>query len=210
MFKIECMNDKIVQRDETTYLGHAHIAQPLIWHPNCLSGLITWHCWCGKLKVEPRNFSIVQENETAYHGRAQAMQPCRNPSKGCWEVHRTRCRHGQIKSRPTNVSRMWEDGNTYLPCINVILSIWRPGKQIRRVSKLTFESRMLGVLAWWWRPQMSGCACCNQCRGYWHDVTSKSGNDVDVMQSQQTFTLQVSNSIWIGHIYLQQHFIASS
>ena len=35
---------------------------------------------------------------------------------------------------------------------------------------------------------MSFCATCNQCRAYWHDMTSKSGNDADVMQTQQTFT----------------------
>ena len=42
------------------------------------------------------------------------------------------------------------------------------------------------------------------------DATSKSGNDMDVMQSHKPSQQQVSYSIRIGHIYLQQHFIASS
>ena len=102
--------------------------------------------WCkdGRLKIERISINQAQEDTMTYHGRTQIMQPLGNPPKRRYGVIGLIRRCGRIKFEPTNVSRALEVKNTYLPRVNVILLIWRPGKQIRRVSKLTFESRMPG------------------------------------------------------------------
>ena len=99
--KTQRINDKTAQDDETTYLGHAHIAQPPVNRSKRSHRVVGPRCRCGRNKIGPVKLEIkhindkpAQENKTAYHGRAQAMQPCGNPSKGCWEVHRTRRRRG--------------------------------------------------------------------------------------------------------------------
>ena len=209
--RIEHINNKIVQEGEATHLGPMHIAQPLIRHPNCPYRLITQCCWCGKLKVEPRNISIAQENGMAYHRCAQAMQPCGNPSKGCWEVHRTRCRCGHIKFTPRNISQTQMNRNAYLGHIIMIWPTWRPKKDVRRLDGLTFESRMLGEL--WHNVDGYGWASARVAISARIWAQCDLANWVTMWMSRKTDKpshQQVSYSIRVGHIHLEQHFIGYS
>ena len=57
---------------------------------------------------------------------------------------RRRRRRGRIKFVPRNINRTETDGNAHLGRVNAIQLEWRPGEQIRRVSKPTFECRTPG------------------------------------------------------------------
>ena len=153
--KIEHISDKKAQRDETTHLGRAHTAQP---HGNPSKGCWEvhrprWRCGCMKIasvnvKIKRINVNQTLKAEKAHLERASAVQPLGNAPKRLYRVHRPRRRRGRIKTVPRNVSRTREGGRTYLGRANAIRSIWRPKRQIRRLNKLTFESRMPGEL---WR-----------------------------------------------------------
>ena len=98
----------------------------------------------GRLKLEPTKVSQTPKVEMTYQRRASAAQPPRNDPKRCWEVHRPRRRHGRMKIEPTKVNQTRNGRNAYLGRVNAIHLIRRPRKQIRAISKLTFESRMPG------------------------------------------------------------------
>ena len=98
----------------------------------------------GRIKFIPTKVSQTPEVETTYHGRARVTQPHGNASRRFWEVHRPRRRRGRMKIEPTNVNQTRNSGNAYLRHINATRSIQRPRKQIRAISKLTFESRTPG------------------------------------------------------------------
>ena len=132
-----------------TYLECMSTAQPPVNHSKCLYRVIGLICRCGHIKIEPGKLKIkclndktARKGETTYHRRAQLTQPLVRSQKRRWEVHRLRRLCGGSKSRPRNVSRTQNGGNAYLGCINVTRSLWRPKRRIRRVKKLTFESRM--------------------------------------------------------------------
>ena len=57
---------------------------------------------------------------------------------------RHRCQHGRIKFIPRNVSQTQKVEKAYLGHDNVLWSLWRPRKGVRRVKVLTFIPRMLG------------------------------------------------------------------
>jgi len=101
----------------------------------------------GRLKIERINgdqVSKVQQRETTHLGRAHATQPPGNTRNQADGIYRPRRRRGRIKIEPINVSRTRNGGNAHLGRVNAIQSMQRPEKQTRRVSKLTFEFRMLG------------------------------------------------------------------
>ena len=79
-----------------------------------------------------------------YRKRARVAQPPANASQRHQEVYRPiRC-CGRIKTEPRNVSRTRNAGRTYLGRVNAIQSIWKPKKDVRRLDRLTMESRMPG------------------------------------------------------------------
>ena len=101
----------------------------------------------GRLKIERINCNQVSqmpEVETTYLGRAHITQPPGNDSNQAYGVYRPRRRRGRIKSAPTNISRTRNGGNAYLRRVTALRSNRRPKRQIRRLSKLTFECRMQG------------------------------------------------------------------
>ena len=149
--KVVPRNISQMPKVEMTYLGHTGIAQPRGNAPECCLKVNRPRWQCGSIKIEPvkvktehLNDKKQQKVETTHLGRAQVAQPCRNPPKHRYGVIGLICRCGHIKIAPGNVSQTRNGRNAYLQCGNAIQPIWRPGKQIRRVSKLTIESRMMG------------------------------------------------------------------
>ena len=149
--KIETINISQTQKVEKTYLQRARAAQPRRNISKRLYRVNGPRWQCGRTKIEPTkleierlNDKIVPEDETTHLGRAHTTQPPGHSSKRLHRVHRPRRRRGRIKFIPINVNGTETSGNTYLGRGNAIQPIWRPGKQIRRVSKLTIECRMPG------------------------------------------------------------------
>jgi len=98
----------------------------------------------GRLKIERINVSQTPERETTYLERPHATQPPGNSSNHAYGIVRPRRRRGRIKIEPTNVSRTRNGGNAYLGRVNAIRSMQRPKRQIKRVNKLSSDSRMPG------------------------------------------------------------------
>jgi len=98
----------------------------------------------GRLKIERINISQTPRVKTTHLDRACAMQPPGNAPNHAYGIYRPRRRRGRIKIAPRNVSRTQTVGTTHLGRVNAIRSKWRPKKQIRRFSKLTFEYRKQG------------------------------------------------------------------
>jgi len=107
-------------------------------------GLIRHRRRRGRLKIERINVSQTKQVETTYLERTSATQPPGYDPNRAYGVYRPRRRRGRIKIATTNISRTRNGGNAYLGRDNAMRSLWRPKKQTRRVSKLTFESRMPG------------------------------------------------------------------
>ena len=138
---------------EMAYLESAYITQPPLIDFKHAYRVIGLRHQCNPIKIKSVKLEIecisvnpTQEGEMTYHRCARAVQPLVNPSKGCLKGHRPRRRRRRIKIKPINVSRMREDRNVHLRCINMIQSTRRPKKLKGRLDKLTIESRMLGEL----------------------------------------------------------------
>ena len=156
-----------------------------------------------RLEIEHISINQVGEGETTYRGHACIMQPPGNNSKWLHRVYRPRHQCGHIKTAPTNINQTERNRNTYLECINTLWPIWRPGKQIRRVSKLTIESRMPGepwrdIDDYGWRPM-------------WVAINGRIWAQCDLpnpvmmwksCKCHKPLQQQVSYSIQIGHIPL--------
>ena len=142
--KIERINDKKAQDDETAYLECARAAQPPANTPKRPYGDVRWCRRRGRIKIESIKVKTAQEVETTYLECSGIVQPRRNDSKHLYKVIGPRRQHGRIKSVPTNVNQMQISGNAYLGRGNAIRSTWRPKKNIIRLNKLTFEYRMQG------------------------------------------------------------------
>ena len=209
--KFEPIRVNPVQEHEMTYWIHAWLMQPL---PNNLK-----HC-CGvigpshqcdrieiksvKVKIECISANQTQELEMTYLGHAHTAQLPTNTPKCLHGVHRPHHQRGRIKFVPTNVSQMGNSGNTYLTHVNAIQLMWRPKRGIQRLNELTLESRMPGEpwrdngeYGWGLHKLQSTEAICQ------HDTTYQIGQWCRSHTNRQTFALQVSYSIWIGHIPLQ-------
>ena len=120
---------------------------PPIQPERCPYGLVRRRRRRGRLKIERINDNRVSQTkqvETTYLERTSAMQPPGNTPKRAYGVIRPRRRRRRIKIKPRNVNRALEVEKTYLGRTNAIRSTWRPRKQIRRVNKLTFDSRKQG------------------------------------------------------------------
>lgn len=105
----------------------------------------------GLIKIKPVKIKIKHLNDKRAEGvkmthlrHAQANQPCGYPSIHAYGVIGPRCQCGHIKSASRNFSQMWNSRRTYLRCVNVLPSFWRPRKHRRRLNELNFKSRMLG------------------------------------------------------------------
>ena len=142
--KIEHINDKNVQKVETTYLERARAMQP--------RGNPSIHA-CevhrprhrrGRIKIKPIKVNPAQEDEKTYQEHIRTAQPPINSSKCLYGVVGPWRRRGRIKSIPRNVNQTRMDGNTYHGHVHAIRSIQRPKKSIIRLNKLTFRSRMPG------------------------------------------------------------------
>ena len=149
--EIERLNDKPGREDETTHHGLVCTVQPPPNDPKCCLKVVGPCHRCDWTKIEPKKLKIehmsvsqTQQGETTYRGRTQTAQPPRYHSKRCREVYRPRCRRGCIKSQPTNVNRTQISGRTHLGRAHAIQPTWRPKKNKRRISNLTFKSRILG------------------------------------------------------------------
>ena len=165
--KTEPRNVSRMQNGGRTYLGHIIVIRSL-WRP--IKGIrrakeLTFKSsmpgehWCKDRRLEIKCISVNQvgEGKTTYCGHARITQPPGNISKWLHRVYKPSCQCGHIKTAPTNVNQMERNRNTYLEHVNALQLIWRPGKQIRRVSKLTTESRMMGepwhdINDYGWRP----------------------------------------------------------
>ena len=116
------------------------------------SDKVTVECWMpgepwredGRLEIERISINQAGEDEITYRGRARLAQPPLNDSKHPYMVIGPRRRRGRIKSRPRNINQTEKVENAYPRRANVLPSIWRPGKQSKTISNLTFEFRMLG------------------------------------------------------------------
>ena len=120
---------------------------PPIQPERCPYGLARCRPRRGRLEIERINgdqVSKAQKVETTHLAHAYATQPPENDPNQAYGVIRPRRRRGRIKIEPINVSRTRNGGNAHLGCVNAIQSMQRPEKKTRRVSKLTFEFRMLG------------------------------------------------------------------
>jgi len=120
---------------------------PPIQPERCPYGLARCRPRRGRLEIERINgdqVSKAQKVETTHLAHAYATQPPENDPNQAYGVVRPRRRRGRIKIEPINVSRTRNGGNAHLGRVNAIQSMQRPEKKTRRVSKLTFEFRMLG------------------------------------------------------------------
>ena len=133
---------------ETTYRIRENVMQPPPNDLKRLNGAIGPRRRRDCIKIESIKVNNMQRGETTYCGRAHITQPPGNNSKRLHRVIGLERQCGHIKSRPRNINRTEEVEMTYLGCVNAIWSTWRPKRQIRRLNKLTFESRMPGEL---WR-----------------------------------------------------------
>ena len=99
------------------------------------------------MKIRPKNINQTLEIETTHQIRATTVQPlgnAPNASRRAYRVIGPECRRGCIKTEPRNISRTQNAGRTYLGCVNAIQSIWKPKKDVRRLDRLTMESRTPG------------------------------------------------------------------
>ena len=171
-----------------------------------------------QMKIKPVNVKIKHINEKptwqdkmTYRILARATQPPRNSSKrACWVIGpRHQC--GCIKIEPRNINRTQMNGNAHLRHVNAIWSLWRPKKRIRKINNLTFESRMPGEL--WHDVEDHGWGVVRVAINRRHMGTTRLPNLVMMRMSRKRHKpsqQQVSYSIWIRHIPLQQHLFASS
>ena len=156
--KIEPIKVNPAQDLEKTYLERASAAQPPRNDPKRsyrVIGLGRWRWRRDRINIEsvkPKikriNDKTAREDRKTHLERIRTAQPPGNPPKRRYGVIGLIRQRGRIKSGPTIVSQTREGGNAYLGRANAIRSIWRPKRQIRRLNKLTFESRMPGEL---WR-----------------------------------------------------------
>ena len=149
--KVEAKNVSRTWKVEKTYLQRARAAQPCRNDSKRLHRVVGPRRQRGRSKIESVNAKIERFNdkkqqnvERTHLGRENATQPPRNGSKRCRRVIGPKSRRGRIKIRPENVSQTRNSANTYLGRANTLQSFWRPTKGIRRLNKLTLESRMLG------------------------------------------------------------------
>jgi len=119
-------------------------SRPSIQPKSCPYGLVRRRRRRGRLKIERINISQMPRVKMTHLDHACAMQPPRNAPNHAYGIYRPRCRCGRIKLAPRNVSRTRNGRNTHLKRDNVMRPNRRPKRQIRRLSKLTFESRMQG------------------------------------------------------------------
>ena len=149
--KIVPRNISQMAKVETTYLGRMHITQPPEFLSKC-SNRVIGPCHqrdqikFGPVKVEIKrlNDKKQQDVETTHLGCAHNVQPHRNNPKHRYGVPRPSRRRGRIKIEPINVSPMRNGGKAYLGHVIAIWSTWRSKRKIRRLNKLTLESRMQG------------------------------------------------------------------
>ena len=149
--KIEHVNNKRGKNRERTYLGHTGIMQPCWNSLKCHWDIHRSSCQHVPIKITSVNIKIerinnkrVPEDGNTYQICASTTQLPPSASKRLHRVHRPRHQCGRIKFVPINVNWTERNRNAYLGRVNAIQPIWRPGKQIRRVSKLTFGSRKPG------------------------------------------------------------------
>ena len=122
--KIERINDKKAQDNETAYLEHASAVQPPQNDPKCsyrVIGLGRWRQrrdWINIESVKPKikriNNKTVREDRKTHLERIRTAQPPGNPPKRRYGVIGLIRRRGCIKSIPTIVSRTREGRNAYL------------------------------------------------------------------------------------------------
>ena len=149
--KIERISDKKQQDVKTTHQICTSIAQPRRNPSKRRYGVRGTRRWCSHMKIKLINVRIrrlndktAEEDETTYLGHAHIAQPLGFPSKHSHWVYRPQCQCGRVKSRPTNINWMRISGRTYLGHAHVIRPTWRPKKNKRRISNLTFKSRIPG------------------------------------------------------------------
>ena len=140
-----------METDGNAHLGCTGITQPCQNVSKCCCGVVGPMHQHGRIKIASVNLKtkciddkMAREDGKTHLEHIHTTQPLVTTPKHLCGVHRTCCRHGHIKSGPTNVSRTQNGGRTHLGHVNALRLIWRPEKQIRRVSKLTVDSRMPG------------------------------------------------------------------
>ena len=111
--KIKGINVSQMLDGKTTYLWHAHVAQPLDnISKRCFGDFrCRWHH--GRIKITSTEVSQARNIETAYLACAHTAQPHGSPLKWSYRVFGPRRRRGQLKIAPTNVSRKHKEQNTY-------------------------------------------------------------------------------------------------
>ena len=149
--KVEAINVSQAEKVEKTHLKRMHLAQPCGNPSTCAYGVIgprhrrdRIKIGSVKVRIGRLNDKIAQEGETTHLGPMHITQPLiRHPNHPYGLV--TRCRqHGHIKIKPRNISQTRNGANAYLGRINAMQSMWKPKKHVRRLYKLTMESRMPG------------------------------------------------------------------
>ena len=79
--KIECLNDKKTQELETTHLGQAQLAQPLLNTSKCCWEVHRSRCPRGRIKIEPTNVSRTREDRNTYLKCVNTIRSTRRPKK---------------------------------------------------------------------------------------------------------------------------------
>ena len=145
------INVNQVQNVERTHLKRASAVQSPANNSKHLNRVIGPRCQCGRIKIGPVKVKIkdmsdkpAREDEKTYRGHPQATQPLRNPPKRRSGVIGLICRRGRFKTEPRNISQALKIENAYLRRDNVLRSMWRPIKGIRRLDGSTFEPRAQG------------------------------------------------------------------
>ena len=107
------INISQAQNGKTTYLWHAHVAQPLDNASKCCFRDVRCQWRCGRIKITSTEVSQARNIETAYLARAHTAQPHGSPLKRSYRVFGPRHRRGQLKIAPTNVSQKHKEQNAY-------------------------------------------------------------------------------------------------
>ncbi|KIM58353.1 hypothetical protein SCLCIDRAFT_28137, partial [Scleroderma citrinum Foug A] len=98
--KIERINDKKAQDDETAYLERARAAQPPANTPKRPYGDVRRRRRRGRIKIESIKVKTAREVETTYLERSGIAQPRRNDSKRLYKVIGPRRQRGRLKIEP--------------------------------------------------------------------------------------------------------------
>ena len=97
-----------------------------------------------KVRIGHLNNKIAQEGEMTHLGPMRIVQPLIQHPNCPYRLVTWRHQCSHIKIEPRNVSQTQNGTNAYLGRVNAMRSMWKPKKHVRRLYKLTMESRTPG------------------------------------------------------------------